>query len=451
AAGVLPALRARGQHNPSMRILRADNRRRLIEFDFGRYAASTAVPFGLALSQDVTERVLLDAAESSALVDVRFDSPLTRFDDDGGQVTAYVGDGTVSVVARYLVGADGAHSAVREQLGWILEGKTYPTRAFLADVDVAAEADLRRGWLADPRAASFTFAVRFGDSQIDGNTGGRTGGRWRLIESAIPDHVGESDYAERARALTERVFGAGAWRGTRWTSAYRKHERRAQRYHRGRVVLAGDAAHLNSPAGGQGLNTGLQDAFALMWRLDELVHGRGEARQLLGSYTDERTGSFDADVRPLTDGIERFETLPAWARRIVLSLIGVAGAAVSEVVGPRMSMLEPSAATSELLRGPSPVGRRMPDVVMPGRRRLFELVGPRGLLLHRGSNDIPVLPEGVAAAALPHGLPRPFAGHDRLFVRPDHLVALAGGPSDVTEDTILRALGTRSAVASYST
>jgi len=133
---------------------------------------------------------------------------------------------------------------------------------------------------------------------------------------------------------------------------------------------------------------------------------------------------------------------PGWVRRTAFSVIGVVGSgALSGLIGPRLSMLQPSAATSELLRGAEPIGRRMPNVVMPDGRRLFELIGPRGLLLHHCSEDVPTAPDGVTVAALPAGLPRPFAAHDRLLIRPDYLVALAGGREDVAETEILRALG----------
>lgn len=438
--GVLPALLEHGERNPALDIRRAGDRKPVLRFDFAVDAATTAVPFALAIPQDRTERILLDAVHPSNLADVRFGRPLARFRDDGETVAVHAGDGTV-ITGRYLVGADGAHSRVRDQLGWPLEGTTYPTRAFLADVDIAPEADLRSGWLADPRATSFTLAIRFGDSTVDD---GAVGGRWRLIESAVPDNVTDADHPTRARATTQAVFGAGSWRDTLWTAAYRKHERRARRYHLGRVILAGDAAHLNSPAGGQGLNTGLQDVHALAWRLDRLVRGDGDPERLLDSYTEERTRAFDTDVRPVTNGIERMETLPAWLRSAAFSAVGLLSrTGLPRAVTSRLSMLSPTPVSSALLDGPDPVGRRLPDVALPDGRRLHELIGPSGLLMssHPGRPTSPL--DGLALAAMPLTLPKPFAAHHELLVRPDHLVALVSDRQPLADNAVLAALGGR--------
>jgi 3-(3-hydroxy-phenyl)propionate hydroxylase len=437
--GVLPALLAQGQRNPALAIHRAGDRTPILRFDFAADAATTAVPFALAIPQDRTERILLDAVQRSDLVDVRFGVSLTGFEDDGERVAVQAGDGTV-VTARYLVGADGAHSGVRDQLGWPLEGRTYRTRAFLADVDVSPQADLRSGWLADPRAASFTLGIRFGDTSV----GDAVGGRWRLIESATPDHVTDADHPARARAITEAVFGPGAWRDTLWTAVYRKHERRARRYHLGRVVLAGDAAHLNSPAGGQGLNTGLQDALALAWRLTRLVQGDGDRERLLGSYTEERAHAFDHDVRPITDGIERMETLPAWLRSAAFAAVGLLGrTGLPRAVTRRLSMLSPTPAWSVLLDGPDPVGRRLPDTAFPDGRRLHELLGPEGLLISSRPERTSSPLGGLALATSPPSLPSPFGGHDELLVRPDHLVARVADGRPLADDDVLTALGAR--------
>lgn len=246
----------------------------------------------------------------------------------GDTVRVYAVGGRATEAA-FLIGADGAHSGVREQLGWVLEGKTYPTRAVLADVRVAPESDTREGWLADPKAASFTIGIRFAD------------GVWRIIESAVADDVADADLSEHARALTAGLFGPRAWRETLWTAAYRKHERRSDRYVEGRVALAGDAAHLNSPAGGQGMNAGLGDADRLSRALIAGLAEPGRAGAELRLYEQARIARFDNDIRGLTDALEGMETLPAWVRNIGFSAVGVARAfGIERIVAHKLSMLE---------------------------------------------------------------------------------------------------------------
>lgn len=158
--------------------------------------------------------------------------------------------------------------------------------------------------------------------------------RGHLADAALPDH---------ARDLTAGLFGPDAWRETLWTAAYNKHERRAARYIEGRVVLAGDAAHLNSPAGGQGMNAGLGDAErlgrALIAALAQPDHTAGE----LQAYQQERITIFDEDIRGLTDALESMETSPAWIRRIAFSAMGVARAlGVERIITQKLSMLQHS-------------------------------------------------------------------------------------------------------------
>lgn len=326
--GVLQPFLDQGERNDSIRILRASDRKPLLKFDFGDLADRTPTPFALALSQDRTERILLDELLKTGQSEVAFATPFEKFDAVGDMVRVHASGGRV-IEAAFLVGADGAHSAVREQLQWVLAGKTYPTRAVLADVRVAPFSDTRAGWLADPEAASFTIGIRFAD------------GVWRIIESAVADDLADDDLPEHARTLTAGLFGPGAWRETLWTAAYRKHERRSDRYVLGRVALAGDAAHLNSPAGGQGMNAGLGDADRLGRALIAGLAEPAKAAAELGLYEQERIAAFDHDIRGLTDALEGMETLPAWVRRIAFSAVGVARAlGIERIVAQKLSMLD---------------------------------------------------------------------------------------------------------------
>lgn len=308
--GVLPEILAEGERNDAIRILRSDDRTPLLTFDFSRFASETKTPFVVALSQDRTETILRDACAARTEISLNFGVDITDIDEDETDVFARTAAGEM-FRGRFLVGADGANSTVRSTLGWSLEGKTYPTRAALGDVVIHEDFDTRAGWLIDPKASSFVLAIRFAT------------GTWRIIDAAIGDDVTDADLPDRFRIATQNLFGKGAWRKTLWTSAYRKHERRCPRYVKGRIALAGDAAHLNSPAGGQGLNAGFADAAYLAQQLTlALAHPAG-ADAALAEYEAHRTSRFDTEIRGLTDALERMESAPAWMRRLGFSMVGL--------------------------------------------------------------------------------------------------------------------------------
>jgi 3-(3-hydroxy-phenyl)propionate hydroxylase len=174
ALGVLKDFLTHGERNDAIRILRAPDREPLITFDFAALIDETPTPYAMAISQDKTERILLEAAKRTGMIELAFDEAFEKFESTSSGVRVHTARGRV-IDTEWLVGADGAHSSVRKQLAWQLEGKTYPTRAFLADVRVNLSHDEQAAWLADPNAESFTIAVPFGQ------------GTWRLIESAIQD------------------------------------------------------------------------------------------------------------------------------------------------------------------------------------------------------------------------------------------------------------------------
>jgi hypothetical protein len=175
------------------------------------------------------------------------------------------------------VGADGARSTVRQTLGIDFEGYTEPQTFILGDFKISG-GDLDRHsiyiwWHNGSTVALFPF-----ESDI-----------WRMI-AVRPEGGGEA--MPTLEELQQQMDHHGP-AGTRlhdasWVSTFRTNERLAARYRTGRVFLAGDAAHVHSPAGGQGMNTGIQDAFNLGWKLAYVLQGRGEAELLLASYEAER-------------------------------------------------------------------------------------------------------------------------------------------------------------------
>ncbi|MCY1062489.1 FAD-dependent monooxygenase [Nannocystis sp. SCPEA4] len=234
-----------------------------------------AVPRPLFLDQSTTERLLQDHLLRLGGA-VERGRKLLSFRDEGAQVVATIGgdDGREeTVTARWLVGCDGAHSAVRHGLGLPFEGSAYE--------DMFDQADLKITWDRPPGlgcaflrpAGLCVFAPLPRD-------------RYRIIVMGGDGHAPEPTLEMFQRLADELVPGA-VLHDPEWILRFRLHHRMVPRMAVGSVFLAGDAAHIHSPAGGQGMNTGIQDAFNLAWKLAMVA--RGAARlELLASYDAER-------------------------------------------------------------------------------------------------------------------------------------------------------------------
>jgi 3-(3-hydroxy-phenyl)propionate hydroxylase len=209
---------------------------------------------------------------------LRFGARLDGAEDLGERVRVRLADGA-SLEGAWLIGADGAHSAVRHSAGIAFEGFTWPERFLVLSTpfDFAAAipglADV--SYYADPEQWFFLLKVP---------------GLWRAMFPVGPE-VAEDDvmsdaYAERCMARV--IAGRGGY-DIRHRTLYRVHQRVAARFRLGRVLLAGDAAHINNPLGGMGLNGGVHDAVNLAEKLAEVVHGRA-GDDLLDRYERQRRG-----------------------------------------------------------------------------------------------------------------------------------------------------------------
>lgn len=237
-------------------------------------------PFILILPQSETERVLTDHLASFRVrVDRGTALEELRQDEDG--VTARLrlaGGGVESVRCRYLVGCDGAHSAVRKGVDIAFEGAAYPNQWLLADMVLDWE-------LADDDLAVFTHPR--GVSAYFPLAGQRGRFMFQLPETGLDDELGEPSLGDVRRLLGEREIPFREVRDPVWLAYFRLHHRLAARFRAGRVFLAGDAGHIHSPVGGQGMNIGIQDAFNLAWKLGLVLRGHAP-ESLLESYEVER-------------------------------------------------------------------------------------------------------------------------------------------------------------------
>ena len=255
--------------------------RRLTHIGLDLDSADTPYPFVLSLSQGQTERLLAERLAGLG-VEVERRSQLVEFAQDGAGVTAILAgpDGTRHTIrADWLVGCDGAHSTVRQQLGLAFEGSAYEEPFHVLDT--------RLTWgLPDDEAHVFFRhdGGGLGCFPLPGQ------GQWRLIDAPPVGHVSQEggDVVERFRSLLGAVGVHGATiTEPGWSSSFRIQRRITDRFRAGRCFVAGDAAHIHSPAGGQGMNTGIQDAHNLAWKLALVVAGASPPR-LLDSYEAER-------------------------------------------------------------------------------------------------------------------------------------------------------------------
>ncbi|MER6223286.1 FAD-dependent monooxygenase [Streptomyces sp900105755] len=228
----------------------------------------------LVLPQYEVEKVL-ERRAAEAGVEFRNECEVTGLTQDAAGVTVHVKGGE-SLRAAYVVGADGMHSAVREAVGLPFPGRSAIRSVVLADVLLAErpEALLTAAAVGD----AFAFLAPFGD------------GYYRVIcwhrGRDVPDRepVGLDEVREITRLALGKDYGM---HDARWMSRFHSDERQVPSYRVGRVFLAGDAAHVHTPAGGQGMNTGLQDAANLSWKLAAVLHGHADPG-LLDTYQSER-------------------------------------------------------------------------------------------------------------------------------------------------------------------
>lgn len=406
AMGVADAALARGRRVHGISLFDGDKRLGHV----GTYDLDSSFPFMLGLSQRDTE-LLLEAhlTELGGRVERRVELCQLA----GEIATLAHPDGRRELVRHtYLCACDGAHSTVRHALGVPFEGATYEETILQADVRIRWPFDVPDDeglFFVSPAGPLGALPVLAQD-------------RYRLLVMLAPGEHADPTLPQFQRLLDERGPAGCEVSDPAWMVTFRFHRRMVPRYRVGRVFLVGDAAHVHSPVGGQGMNAGIQDAFNLGWKLALVMKGRGDPR-LLDSYHPERAPIAAATLRA-TDAATRAATrvlglkspLARKLRDDVFGLVGklpfvesrvaslLGGVAVdyrdSPIVGEHAAPLgAPGAAMAPGIadwisfdRGPRP-GERVADVDLDephdGRDRLHEVL--RGtehkLLLFAGKGE----------------------------------------------------------------
>jgi 2-polyprenyl-6-methoxyphenol hydroxylase-like FAD-dependent oxidoreductase len=424
---------------------------RIAHVGFGMLA--TRYPFVLAVPQDDTERILEErVAQRGVRIERNTEMIKVTQSDSGVSARLRTADGIEDVEADWLLGCDGARSIVRDQLHIPFSGSTYPEHFVLADVKVVGDIDHAEAqvWLQPEGALAFFPLPE---------------DRWRLIiVNSPPDWQAQPTLAQCQDLVDERGLGRLRLTEPRWSSVFRIHRREAGRFREGRVFLLGDAAHIHSPVGGQGMNIGIRDAFNLAWKLS-LVMRNGNNSRLLDSYEAERRPVDEAVIRQ-TDRATRLISLHGSISRFVrdhlMSLLTEIPA-VAEKIGETISGLSVNYRYSPIVEdhptgtaGPT-AGDRASDAAVwradgKGSLRLYDLLAEnRHHLLLCGNLPEAVLsklprypdsylavhrigPSGTAGAELidreGQFAARYGSNPAAYLIRPDGYVAFQGGEND---------------------
>ena len=281
--GVTAELLAQGLVCPDWQIRLHPSGERAV-FDLSVLKDDTAHPYRLQCEQFKLSRVLLASLASHANVNVMFNAPVTRMvqDADGVNTTVKTTEGEQTFRSQFVIGADGARSIARQTIGATFEGETYPETTILATTKFAFE-DALEGL----SHVSYCWREGAGNFSLL-----KVPGRWRV--SIYPPEGMQADEAladEQIETALQTIVPKATPYEVLEKRAYRVHQRVASAYGAGRVWLAGDAAHLNSPAGGMGMNGGIHDALNLSEKLARILRndiGSATAAELLALYERQR-------------------------------------------------------------------------------------------------------------------------------------------------------------------
>jgi 2-polyprenyl-6-methoxyphenol hydroxylase-like FAD-dependent oxidoreductase len=342
-------------------------KRRLRLDTAGLGEAMSQFPFALSLEQSKTEKLLVDHLKEHAK-HVNWGCEFVRFKQNHDGVTTYYTDptGTGQIIeSDYIVGCDGAKSLVRHESGQSFEGDTVPKLFYVTDVKLSST--------VVNKDELFIFLIKKGFILFFPMEGA---GHYRVI-GIIPDYKDDDNIIEfdDIRQMLERQVQVPLkFEEEIWFSTYKVHSRKANSFRNGRCFIAGDAGHIHTPAGGQGMNTGIQDTYNLAWKLAYTIkHGMKD--EFLETYNTERVGNA-ANLLRTTDrlfeamtGANRFwnfirlNIFPSVARFVLKSR------GISKRVFPQLSMTNiaypDSAMTIKSYVGNVEAGKQMPYFTAP--------------------------------------------------------------------------------------
>ncbi len=253
----------------------------IAEFDFARLKDETAYPFVVQTEQHKLANMAIERLRGMANAEVRLGERVTGISQDADTVSITTSSDELS--ADYVIAADGGRSTIRKALGIEFEGYTWPERFLVITTKFDFQAALGcclRTYMADPQEWTNLFKVAGDDLK----------GRWRAVYNTREDETDEEALSDASvRARLSRIYVPEGERDYLHLNLYAVHQRVAKSFRKGRVFLCGDAAHVNNPIGGLGLNCGIHEA----WHLSQLLHA------VLTGAPFERLDEYETTRRPL--------------------------------------------------------------------------------------------------------------------------------------------------------
>jgi len=407
--------------------------KKLLTIDLqGLGAGLTAFPYALSLEQSKTEKLLIDHLSSHG-TGVQWKCTFERFEEDAKGVTVFYSDANGAqhqLEAEYFAGCDGASSPVRHAMGEELKGDTIPKLFYVADV-----------LLKSPVIHTdelFIFMIKKGFVLFFPMEGS---GHYRVI-GILPDADPDKKYEFESLEpfITQEIKVPVQFEKVLWFSTYKVHTRKAGRFYKDRCFIAGDAAHIHTPAGGQGMNTGIQDAYNLAWKLAGVIK-KELNDSVLETYHTERSGNA-AKLLKTTDrmfdllaGVNRFwnfiriRIFPLFLRLLNKS------AGIKKKVFPLLSQTgiayPDSSLTIKSSLGNIKAGNRMPYFVLPGGENIFDLLTQpvfKILFFGEAKEELPVLKIKTDRYNF-KDIPKTVFGKEKGFyilLRPDNHISYIG-------------------------
>jgi len=381
----------------------------------------------LLLAQSETERLLTEALNRQGVkIERGVELMALTQQRDGVSVVLRSGDGAEEVVdAAYLIAADGSHSAIRKALGLAFTGRSLTHNYVLGDLHIA-------GHLPEDQLSIFLARNGFLAVFPMGD------GRFRFMATdpaGIAGDTGDPTLEDIQRLYDRTVHLPAQLYNLNWSSRFRINSRHMNTLRDGRVFFGGDAAHVHSPAGGQGMNAGIQDMINLSWKLAMVFDGRARP-ELLDTYQSDRLPVIRQLVRMTERATRAFNSTNPFVHAAITRLapIVLARSWVQQKAAPRLGQLAAGYRRCPIAKGGGHIGSlragdRVPDLPV-GDGRLYDLLELSTLTLlvtgaaipeaYRQWQDFVALRQ-VSLDDVPAGW---------LLVRPDGYLAAAGGPED---------------------